>query len=142
MRNGINITNLAEKNETHLGLIGFTVEQNHSVHKKYYANYDVDYIIFLDKIESLRKINIDLLSLKGVIFTDKHYITNYQDLLGKRVGITGFENDEVFFETFPALKLTLDAFAVSTINDFNSYVLNPIGDLIAQNFLRARNFLQ
>ncbi|EOK3812810.1 LPO_1073/Vpar_1526 family protein [Escherichia coli] len=142
IRNGINMTALAERNKTHFGLIGFTVEQNHSAHKEYYARYDIDYIKFLDKIESLRKINIDLLSLKGVIFTDKQYVTNYQDLLGKRTGITSFESDEMFFETFPALKLTLDAFGVSTINDFNSYVLNPIGDLIAQNFLRARNFLQ
>lgn len=142
IKNGINITRLAEENETDFGLIGFTVEQNHALHKEIYSNYSIDYSAFLGELESLKKINIDLLSIKGVIFTDKHYTTNYKELLGKRIGHTDFESDELFFEIFPGLKLSLEAFGVPTIGDFNSIVLNPIGHLIAENFLKARNFLK
>ncbi|HDX4048211.1 TPA: hypothetical protein ROG05_000557 [Enterobacter soli] len=142
IRNGINITTLAEENETHFGLIGFTVTQNHAFHKDFYSNYNIDYILFLGELKSLKKINIDLLGLKGVVFTDKHYTTNYKELLGKRIGQSVFESDELFFETFHGLKLSLEAFGIPTIDDFNSIVLNPIGHLIAENFLRARDFLK
>lgn len=142
IRNGINITALAEENKTHTELPGFTVEQNHLHHKEYYSNYHHDLIKFLGEPQSLKKINVDILGLKGVIFTGKVYVRNYQDLLGKRTGISKFDNDESFYEAFPALKLTLDAFGIATIEDFNSIVLNPIGDLIAENFLRARDFLK
>lgn len=142
LRNGINVTVLAEENETHFGLVGFTVEQNHAFHKNCYSEYHIDYITFLGEIESLKKINIDLLSLKGVVFTDKHYTTNYKELLGKRIGQTDFESDESFFDTFHGLKSILEAFSIPTIDDFNSIVLNPIGHLIAENFLRARDFLK
>ncbi|MGH4704779.1 LPO_1073/Vpar_1526 family protein [Klebsiella pneumoniae] len=142
MMNGIDITNLAEENKTHSELPGFTVALNHLRHKECYSNYNHDLINFLGELESLKKINVDILSLKGVIFTDKHYVTNYQSLLGKRTGISKFENDESFYEAYPALKSTLDAFGIATIGKLNSIVLNPIGLLIAENFLRARNFLK
>ncbi|HBW1326749.1 LPO_1073/Vpar_1526 family protein [Klebsiella pneumoniae] len=142
IRKGINITVLAEENKTHTELPGFTVEQNHLRHKEYYSDYRHDLIKFLGELQSLKKINVDMLGLKGVIFTDKHYVTSYQDLLGKRTGISKFDNDASFYEAFPALKSTLDAFGIATIENFNSIVLNPIGELIAENFLRARNFLK
>lgn len=142
MINDIDITNLAEENKTHPELTGFTVALNHLRHKECYSNYNCDLIKFLGKLESLKKINVDMLDLKGVIFTGKYYVTNYQDLLGKRTGISKFENDESFYEAYPALKSTLDAFGIPTIEKLNSIVLNPIGLLIAENFLRARYFLQ
>ncbi|MGV3817153.1 LPO_1073/Vpar_1526 family protein [Citrobacter freundii] len=141
-RNDISLTELAEKNITHPAVPGLSVEQNHLQHKREYATYDLDYIRFLGDINSIKKTNKGILSIKGVIFSDSFYTTNYQSLLGNRVGIASFESDDDFFKHFPALENILNSFGINTLEDFNQIVTNDIGKIIAVNYLIAKGFLK
>ncbi|MFG0647707.1 LPO_1073/Vpar_1526 family protein [Leclercia adecarboxylata] len=139
--NGINVTNLAEEKKTHFALTGFTLSDNYKLHNSMYSNYDFDYVKFLGDRLNLKHIKKDYLELKGVIYFDKSYQVSYQVLLAQRTGHDFFGSENSFFEAFPAIKLTLDSFGISSLIEFNSFVINPIGVMIAENYLKARGFL-
>ncbi|MBL5882571.1 LPO_1073/Vpar_1526 family protein [Lelliottia aquatilis] len=140
-KNDINTTTLAETNTTHSTLPDLTIERNHSYHKNWYSNYDVDYIKFLGDLTSLKKINTEILVLKDVTSIGNTYIISYEELLGKRIGLNKIDSDDSFYIQFPAIKNILDTFGIKDLATFNGIVLNPIGSLIAENFLKARGFL-
>lgn len=142
LSNNIDITTIAANKILPPGWSGFSLEQIHELHKGYYGNYDLDYIKFLGPLSSLKKINKDHLNMKGVVFYGKTYTSNYSQLLAKRTGVESFENEQDFFETFPAFKLILDAFGVSSLEDLNGIVSNPVGDIIAANYLKACDFME
>ncbi len=79
--------------------------------------------------------------MKGVVFSDKTYKLTYEQLLASRIGVESFKDADEFFKTFPALKLILDSFNASDLERFNMTVVNPIGSLISENYLRACGFL-
>lgn len=139
--NGINITFLAERNENPPEKANMTTQENHDFHKNIYSDFNLDYAKILNSIQSLKKINKDLLSIHGVVFTDKFYTTPCTEILGKRTGIKSFANDEAFFEAFPALKYILSAFGINDLKELDSLVMTPIGHIVAENYLRALNFL-
>ncbi|WP_336998665.1 LPO_1073/Vpar_1526 family protein [Leclercia sp. M50] len=141
LANGINVTQLAEEKKTHFALTGFTLAENYKLHKSMYSDYNFDHVKFLGEQATLKHINKDYLEIKGVIFSDKSYQISYQDLIGKRTGYDNFESEQAFLEAFPAIKTTLDSFGISNLSVFNSYVINPIGTMIAENYLKAREFL-
>lgn len=141
IKDGINITRLAEKNQTHPDLVGFTVEQNHLTHKDLYSNHHPDYVRILGDLNTIKAVNDGLLAVKGVVYSDKFYTITYQELLGKRIGVESFLNEDEFFEKFPALKAILNAYNIDTLKSFNSITLNPIGDIVAENYLKARHFI-
>ncbi|QFH49746.1 LPO_1073/Vpar_1526 family protein [Leclercia adecarboxylata] len=140
-KNGINVTVLAVEKKTHFGLTGFTLEDNYKMHKSIYSLYGFDYVKFLGEQSTLRPVNKDLLVIKGVLFSEKNYQMTYQKLLSERTGYDNFESEESFFEAFPAIKLILDSFGIHTLSDFNTFVISPIGAIIAENYHKAREFL-
>lgn len=134
----INITRLAEEKRTHFSLPNLSLEANYMTHKLMYAVYETDYIKFLGEHFNLKRINKPLLEIKGVFFPDKSYKINYLELLSKRTGYDTFTSDASFYEAFPATKLVLDSFGISTLTELNSLVINPVGSIIAENYLKAR----
>ena len=106
-----------------------------------YAVYETDYIKFLGEHFTLKRLNKPLLEIKGVLFSDKTYNINYLELLSKRTGYDTFTSDASFYEAFPATKLILDSFGISTLAELNSLVTNPVGVIIAENYLKARGYI-
>lgn len=139
--NGINITRLAEEKKTHFALTGFTLENNYKLHQDIYSDYNSDHIRFLGEHFTLKRLNMDMLDIKGVISSDKRYEVPYQELINKRTGFNGFASESSFFEVFPAIKLVLDSFGIKSLVELNSLVINPVGSMIAQNYLKARGFI-
>lgn len=139
--NGVNITNLAVEKKTDFAVTGLTLQDNYKLHKILYSNFNAEFVRIIGEQFTLKHLNIEYLNIKGVLTLDSHYEKSYQELLGERTGHDNFESEESFLEEFPAFKLTLDAFGISTLSEFNSFVINPIGKVIAENYLKARGFL-
>lgn len=139
--NGINITQLAEGKKTHFAITGFTLADNYKLHNSMYSDYNFDHVKFLGEQSTLKNINKDYLEIKGVVFSDKTYQVPYQELLSKRTGHDTFESEGSFFWAFPAIRMTMHSFGIPDLNIFNSFVINPIGIMIAENYLKARGFI-
>ncbi len=141
MVGSINITELAEKKSTHFSLPNISLEENYMIHRSMYAVYETDYIKFLGEHFTLKRLNQQPLEIKGVFFSDKIYNINYLELLSKRTGYDTLTSDASFYEAFPATKLVLDSFGISTLTELDSLVINPVGMIIAENYLKAHGYI-
>ncbi|ELY4755673.1 hypothetical protein SM078_002383, partial [Cronobacter sakazakii] len=95
--NDINITEIAASNNTPPAEVNLTLEAIHLLLKEHYANYHLDYIKFLGEPSSIKSVNKDYLSMKGVVFSDKTYKLTYEQLLASRIGVESFKDADEFF---------------------------------------------
>ena len=138
---GVNVTELAATNADHPDTPELINEKLKSYHDMIYKSYDYDFLGILGEIDSLKKINKTYLSVKGVISEGLRYSKGYPELLSSRTGKELTENGDNFNEEYPEIKKILDAFGIDSIIGFNDFVLNPVGEIISANYLRAHNFL-
>jgi len=104
-----------------------------------YKIYELDYIKILSTLDSLKPVNKQMLAIKGCINSEQHYEKNYMELIKERTGIV-IDNEEFFKAEFATLSSIMEAFSIKKIEEFNDYVLSPLGIVIAENYLEAHNF--
>lgn len=104
-----------------------------------YKEFDHDYKRILTSQDTIKPVNKQMLAIKGCINSEQNYEKNYFILIKERTNID-LKDEDFFKANFATLSSILEAFSISSLQEFNGYVLSPIGSLIAENFLAAHNF--
>ncbi|CAI2513046.1 Uncharacterised protein [Serratia fonticola] len=108
-----------------------------------YNNPSIDFDRITDGTEKITPINLTMLDIKGCITSDKHYTKDYFSIFSERTGIEINKNEHAEFrKRFPVIADLLDNFGIKDLEEFNSAVLSPLGTIISENYLRAREFFQ
>ncbi|HBR3311725.1 TPA: hypothetical protein L9S24_002284 [Klebsiella pneumoniae] len=137
---GVNITNIVDhRTEVPTGA-GLTFETCLNIMAKIYKEYNIDYQRIISTMDSIKRVNKQMLVIKGCINAEQHYEKNYIDLIKERTGIE-LTDEESFKKNFATLSSIIEAFSIQGISELNKYVLSPLGCVIAKNYLEAHNFL-
>lgn len=139
--NGINITELAESGRNHELVKEYTNTFAKGFHDFIYKQYELDFKKIIGDMNSLRKVNKSYLNLKSVISEGMSYNKKYPELITSRTGTELNVDGSDFNDHYPIIINILDAFGIKDIEEFNGFVLNPLGNLIAGNYLKAHQFL-
>lgn len=137
----VNITNLVQSEDDIIGSDGVTKDEGRRIFHIVYTSPEVDLNRITSGTDSIKQINTEVMSLKGLINSDKHFTMSYFDLLEKRTGLKLSDSQDEFEKNFPELNKIIKSFGIDTLNEFNSITLTPLGNLIARDYLRARKFL-
>lgn len=106
-----------------------------------YSDYNKDLHQFLGALDSLKHVDRAMLEIKGCIYTGRTYKESFYKLLERKSGIP-LENNESFFkERLPLLSDILTSFGVENLERYDYVTLSPIGIIIAENYLKAKNFV-
>lgn len=136
---GVDIQAVVESKTNHPSIPSLTLEFCHSVFRLVYIDFKIDFRRILSSLESINPVNKQMLEIKGCLSSVHTYDKHYLDILKERTGLV-IESNESFEENFELLASILNAFSIKEIKDFDSYVLSPLGNLIAKNYLDAHNF--
>lgn len=95
-----------------------------------------------DGSETIKKVDISMLRIKGCIAINdqKIYSYNYFKFLQDMTAIKLNENEDLAKKYFPELTEILNKFGIEGFRYFNYVVISPLGEVIAKNYLQARNF--
>ncbi|QIM43949.1 LPO_1073/Vpar_1526 family protein [Leclercia adecarboxylata] len=138
---GVDITTLVQSDDDTVSIDGITKDTCWKIFNSVYTNPNIDFDRITSGTDSIKRVDIDIMSLKGLTLSDKHFRTSYFDLLEKRTG-TKLSNSQIEFEkSFPELSYILNCFGINTLEEFNSIALSALGDVIAKDYLKARKFL-
>lgn len=138
---GVNITDLVQSDDDIVESDGVSKDECRGLFHIVYTSPEVDLNRITSGTDTIKQINTDLMSLKGLINSDKHFAMSYFTLLEKRTGLKLSDSQEEFEKTFPELNKIVLSFGIDTLYEFNCITLTPLGNLIARDYLRARKFL-
>ncbi|EKN6173854.1 hypothetical protein DVQ67_15920 [Yersinia enterocolitica] len=82
-----------------------------------------------------------MLDIKGCLMSSQSYTMSYFDLFEKRTGIALSNDEETFKKEMSTLWNIFQRFGIDSLSSFNQKPLTPIGDVIAQNYLKAHQFI-
>lgn len=137
---GINITQVISNKTDHPSNKKFTLSFCQNIYRELYQKYQLDFIKILGDIESLKPVELPMMSFKGCTWSINTYQSDYFDILKSRTGVS-LQNENDFEEHFPILKSILKKLNIESLKNFNSFTLSPIGIVIAMNYLKSKNFL-
>ena len=139
--NGIDITYLIQSDDEKNGSDGITKDKCRELFNLVYTNPAIDFDEITRGTGTIKKINPEIMSIKGLINSGMHYTLSYFKLLEKRTGVELSDSQEQFEKKFPEFSNILKSFGIDTLKDLNSIYLTPLGTLIARDYLRARKFV-
>lgn len=137
--NGFDITEILRLGTEGPSVPGITLQACFGIMDQCYKNYELDFKRILSTLDSLKPVNKQMLVIKGCIISEQKYEKNYLTILKDRTGIE-MDNEESFKENFATLSSIIEAFSINGIEEFNDYVLSPLGKVIAKNYLEAHSF--
>ncbi|WP_039660057.1 MULTISPECIES: LPO_1073/Vpar_1526 family protein [Pantoea] len=135
----VDITEIVKRGTDGPSVPGLPLQTCFDIIAQAYKIYELDYIKILSTLDSLKPVNKQMLAIKGCINSEQHYEKNYMELIKERTGIV-IDNEEFFKAEFATLSSIMEAFSIKKIEEFNDYVLSPLGIVIAENYLEAHNF--
>ncbi|MEQ5234263.1 MULTISPECIES: LPO_1073/Vpar_1526 family protein [Providencia] len=117
-----------------------TLETCHSIyqHRFNLVNPTLNKIII--DLSSISPVNINHLEIKGCLSSGKHYTESSQKIISEFSGLT-IDSDEQFSIHFPDFNKIINAFGLHSLSEFDKVVTNDLGDIIAENFIRAQGGL-
>lgn len=136
---GVNILTVIQSNANHPSIPGLTLDFCREVMEHVYKKFEIDYKRIITTLESIKPVNKQMLEIKGCIGSDQSYEKGYIQLIKERTGIE-INNEEFFKENFEVLSSILAKLSITEIKALDSYVLTPIGNIIARNYLEAHSF--
>jgi len=139
IKNGVDITEIVTPEIEGLSVPALPLQACFDIMAPFYKVYELDYKKILSALDSLKSVNKDMLIIKGCINSEQTYKKSYLDLIKERTGVE-ITDENSFKENFSTLSSILEAFSIEGIEEFNSYVLSPLGRVIAGNYLEAHNF--
>jgi len=135
----VDITEIVKRGTDGPSVPGLPLQTCFDIIAQAYKIYELDYIKILSTLDSLKPVNKQMLAIKGCINSEQHYEKNYMELIKERTSIV-IDNEEFFKAEFATLSSIMEAFSIKKIEEFNDYVLSPLGIVIAENYLEAHNF--
>ncbi|MGL4000526.1 LPO_1073/Vpar_1526 family protein [Pantoea eucalypti] len=135
----VDITEIVKRGTDGPSVPGLPLQTCFDIIAQAYKIYELDYIKILSTLDSLKPVNKQMLAIKGCINSEQHYEKNYMELIKERTGIV-IDNEEFFKAEFATLSSIMESFSIKKIEEFNDYVLSPLGIVIAENYLEAHNF--
>lgn len=138
---GVNILTVVQSNADHPSDPQLTLNFCRDVFLRVYQSFDIDYKRIVSTLESINPVNRQMLGIKGCIGLDNQYEKGYIKLFEERTGLE-IPSEDFFRENFASLSSMLDRFSINKITDLDHYVLTPIGNIIAKNYLEAHGFFE
>lgn len=138
---GINILPVVQSNADHPSDPHLTLKFCRDVFLRVYQSFDIDYRKIVSTVESINPVNRQMLGIKGCIGLDDQYEKGYIKLFEERTGLE-IPSEDFFRENFASLSSILERFSIKEIKELDHYVLTPIGNIIAKNYLDAHGFFE
>ncbi|EMH4132066.1 TPA: LPO_1073/Vpar_1526 family protein [Serratia marcescens] len=139
--NGVSLTEILDHEDESYSINDVSKQFCRSVYTHTYNTPSIDFDRITDGIKTIQPVDLTMLDVKGCISSENYYTKSYFELFKGKTGIELNDDEAYAKEKIPYIIDLINKFNISTLSDFNKIVINKLGVMIAENYLRARGFL-
>lgn len=139
--NSFNLSSIISDYQNSIIHPSISLEECYSAYKNFYSIENSPLLRrIIGDFNTITPVKKHLLEIKGCLKNDSSYVLTFKQLISERTGFN-IDTEESFQYHFPTLKLILDYFDIANIEEFNYFVINELGEIIAENYLNAQGGL-
>jgi len=99
------------------------------------ADFRVGFFKELMPLERIGKINLDVMSMRRLITSEKNYNVKTEELIRRKLILDEHENIK---DLLPEIISLINAFGMDNLSDLDKFILTPIGECIGESYAKSK----